>query len=59
VTDAIPPADEELVAPQPDSKGPRSTVTSQAGRLLGAAALLSTTALLPALEPKMPPFRAD
>ena len=30
-----------------------------AGRLLAGAALLSTTALLPAFETKIPPYRAD
>jgi hypothetical protein len=41
--------DDELGAP----------VGRTAGRLLAGAALLSTTALLPAFETKIPPHRAD
>jgi len=58
-TDPTAPADEDLLAPQPETEGPRSGVSRHASRLFGAAALLSTTALLPIIEPKTPPYKAD
>ena len=38
---------------------PRSSRRRRMVEILGGAALLSTTVLLPVIEPKNPPFRAD
>jgi hypothetical protein len=38
---------------------PRRNIGRHAARLLTGAALLSTTALLPAFEAKLPPYQGD
>jgi hypothetical protein len=58
-TDSTAATGKQLPAAQPESESPRRAISRHAGRLFGAAALLSTTALLPIIEPKAPPFKSD
>jgi hypothetical protein len=49
----------DLTPDAPSSTMPRSNRRRRALDILGSATLLSTIALLPLIDPKNPPFRAD
>jgi hypothetical protein len=44
---------------QSEAEEPRRNIGRHATRFLAGAALLSTTALLPIIEPKTPPYKSD
>lgn len=63
MTDSTGPAamnsESEPVTSAPEQERLGSKVSGRAVRLVGGAAVLCTTALLPLIEPKNPPFRGD